>query len=185
MGETSLLFVILLGLTLGAAIWIYNRLVRDRNQVSNAWSDIDVQLVRRHDLIPQLVAAVKGYADYEKATFVAVTELRARSEAASHLPEKAALEDGLTEGLHRLIVVAEDYPDLQADENFRQLQASLAETEDHLQYARRFYNGSVRILNTRIESFPHLIVARAFRFRPAEFFEAGAEARIAPIVKLN
>jgi LemA protein len=167
-----------------AGIWIYNRLVTDRNQVHNAWSDIDVQLMRRHDLVPQLVTAVKAYADYEKATFTAVTELRTRSEAASNLPEKAALEDAMEAGLHRLIVVAEDYPDLQADENFRQLSTGLTEVEDHLQYARRFYNGAVRILNTRVESFPHLLIARSLGFKTAEFFEAEADARVTPKVEL-
>jgi LemA protein len=153
--STGILIVLLAG-----GIWIFNRLVKDRNQVRNAWSDIDVQLRRRHDLVPQLVNAVKAYADYEKATLTAVTELRTRSEAASHLPEKAALEDAMESGLHRLVAVAEDYPDLKADENFLQLQESLLEVEDHLQYARRFYNGAVRIFNTRIESFPHLLLAR-------------------------
>lgn len=185
MSESAVFVLIVLGLVCGAAIWIYNRLVKDRNQVRNAWSDIDVQLVRRHDLVPQLVSAVKAYADYEKATLTAVTELRARSEAASHLPEKAALEDVLADGLHRLIALAEDYPDLKADQNFRQLQASLTETEDYLQYARRFYNGSVRILNTRIDSFPHMLVARTLNFHAAEFFEADAAAQEAPVVKLG
>ncbi|MCB1684193.1 MAG: LemA family protein, partial [Pseudomonadales bacterium] len=123
MGDSGMLLLIGVGLVAGAGIWIYNRLVKDRNQVRNAWSDIDVQLVRRHDLIPQLLNAVRAYADYEKATLTAVTELRARSEAAERLPEKAALEDHLAEGLHRLIALAEDYPDLKADQNFRQLQA--------------------------------------------------------------
>jgi LemA protein len=163
--------------SLAGVIWIYNRLVRDRNQVRNAWSDIDVQLVRRHDLVPQLVTAVKAYADYEQATMTAVTELRTRSEEARRLAEKAVLEDAMEVGLHRLIAVAESYPDLKADENFRQLQTSLTEVEDYLQYARRFYNGSVRILNTRIESFPHLLVARPLGFRPAEFFEADEAAK--------
>jgi len=167
-------------------IWIYNRLVRDRNQVRSAWSDIDVQLTRRHDLVPQLVTAVKAYADYEKATMVAVTELRARSETASRLPEKAALEDEMEAGLHRLIVLAEDYPDLKADGNFRKLQEELSEVEDHLQFARRFYNGAVRILNTRIETFPHMLIARPCAFHPAEFFEAaGADVRSAPQVELG
>ncbi len=167
-------------------VWIYNRLVKDRNQVRNAWSDIDVQLKRRHDLVPQLVTVVKTYADYEKATMTAVTELRARSDAASHLPEKAALEDEMQVGLNRLIVVAEDYPDLKADENFRQLQTELTDVEDHLQYARRFYNGAVRILNTRIDSFPHVLVARRLGFQPAEFFAVdSAEERDAPQVELH
>ncbi len=164
-------------LFVGLGIWIYNALVRDRNQVRNAWSDIDVQLVRRHDLVPQLVKAVKAYADYEQATLAAVTELRARSESARRLPERAALEDAMEAGLHRLIAVQEAYPELQADENFRSLQTSLTEVEDHLQYARRYYNGAVRVFNTRVESFPHLLLAGPFGFRQAEFFEADDEAR--------
>jgi LemA protein len=168
-----------------AAIWIYNALVRDRNQVRNAWSDIDVQLRRRHDLVPQLVSAVKAYAEYEKATLTAVTELRSRSEQISHLPEKAAVEDAIEAGLQRLVAVAEDYPDLKADANFRQLQQSLLEVEDHLQYARRFYNGAVRVFNTRIESFPHLLLAAPLRFTPAEFFLAEADERATPSVELH
>jgi LemA protein len=167
-------------------VWIYNRLVRDRNQVRSAWSDIDVQLTRRHNLVPQLVTAVKAYADYEKATMVAVTELRSRSEAASRLSEKAALEDEIEAGLQRLIALAENYPDLKADKNFRKLQEELTEVEDHLQYARRFYNGAVRILNTRIASFPHLLIARSLAFHEAEFFAvAGAEVRVVPKIELS
>lgn len=162
---------------LGAAVWIYNRLVRDLNQVNNAWADIDVQLVRRHDLIPRLVTAVRAYADYERATIEAVTALRSRSAESGHLPEKAALEDAMAAGVHRLIAVAESYPQLKADQNFRQLAEGLTEVENHLQYARRFYNGSVRVLNTRVESFPHLLVARLFGFSQAEFFEADAASR--------
>lgn len=172
-------------LVAGAAVWIYNRLVADRNQVKNAWSDIDVQLARRHDLVPQLVSAVKGYAGYERATMVAVTELRTRSENSERLADKAAAEDAMELGLHRLIAVQEDYPDLKADENFRALQSSLTEVEDHLQYARRFYNGSVRIFNTRIESFPHLLLAGPLGFRLAEFFEADDQARANVEVKLS
>ena len=164
-----------MGLALG--IWIYNRLVSDRNQVKNAWSDIDVQLARRHDLVPQLVAAVRGYADYEQATMTAVTELRSKSAAAERLADRAALEDAMEAGLHRLIAVQEAYPELKADQNFRALQQSLTEVEDHLQYARRFYNGSVRIFNTRIESFPHLLLARPLGFEAGEFFEADEAAR--------
>jgi LemA protein len=177
--------LISVGLLAGLAVWIYNVLVRDRNQVRNAWSDIDVQLARRHDLVPQLVAAVKGYADYEQATMIAVTELRARSETSGRLPERAALEDAMEAGLHRLLAVQEAYPDLKADENFRSLQAGLTEVEDHLQYARRFYNGSVRIFNTRIETFPHLLLARPLGFRQAEFFEADEAARANVTVSLS
>jgi LemA protein len=178
-------------ITAGIVVWIYNKLVKARNQVRAAWSDIDVQLKRRHDLIPQLVATVKTYAAYEKATLLAVTELRAQNEAAvrlpqaSGLPAKAALEDAMQAGLHRLIVLAEDYPDLKADVNFRKLQVDLTETEDNIQYARRFYNGAVRILNTRIESFPALLIARPFGFVSAEFFEVeDANERSAPKVEI-
>jgi LemA protein len=166
-------------------VWIYNLLVKERNQVANAWSDIDVQLVRRHDLVPQLVSAVRGYANYEKATLTAVTELRTQSEHAASLPVKAAAEDAIETGIHRLVAIAEDYPDLKADQNFRQLSTSLTEIEDHLQYARRFYNGAVRILNTRIASFPHLLLASLFGFREAEFFEAEAAADHAPKIELE
>ena len=182
----EVLSVLLLGLLTGGFIWLYNRLVRYRNRVSNAWADIDVQLKRRHDLIPQLVTMVQAYADYEKATLTAVTELRTRSETAAHLPDKAQVEAAIADGVARLIVVAEDYPELKADQNFRKLQEELTEIEDHLQYARRFYNGAVRILNTRIETFPNLIIAGPFGFRPAEFFAVdGAEIRATPMVELG
>ena len=118
------IFLILAGLAV-AGIVIFNRLVEYRNQTLAGWSDIDVQLTRRHDLVPQLVQAVQAYAGYERATLEAVTELRARSEAAHHLTDKARLEDQMVAGIHRLVALAEDYPDLQADENFLQLQQEL------------------------------------------------------------
>lgn len=181
---TEILIAVLLILAL--CIWLYNRLIKDRNQVQAAWSDIDVQLMRRHDLVPQLVATVKAYSSYEKATMEAVTELRTRSEAAAHLPEKARLEAEMVSGIQRLIVLAEDYPDLKADSNFRQLQSELTTIEDHIQYARRFYNGSVRIYNTRIQSFPHLLIARPLNFHAAEFFEVeDSSERANPKVELN
>jgi LemA protein len=166
-----MLLLLIVALVAIAVMWIYNRLVRDRNQVLAAWSDIDVQLVRRHDLVPQLVNTVKAYADYEKATLTAVTELRARSEAARHLPDKAAVEAEVEQAVQRLIAVAESYPDLKADGNFLQLQRDLVAIEDHIQYARRFYNGAVRIFNTNIQSFPQVLLAGPFGFRAAEFFE--------------
>jgi len=179
------IFLILAGLAV-AGIVIFNRLVEYRNQTLAGWSDIDVQLTRRHDLVPQLVKAVQAYAGYERATLEAVTELRARSEAAHHLTDKARLEDQMVAGIHRLVALAEDYPDLQADENFLQLQQELSAIEDHLQYARRFYNGAVRIYNTRLESVPDLIVARAFGFQPREFFAADDdEIRAAPRIELG
>ncbi len=175
-----------LGILLVWGIVIFNRLVRDRNQVRSAWSDIDVQLTRRHDLVPRLVEAVKAYAAYERATLTAVTELRARSEQVSRLPDRARIEDEMEAGLHRLVALAEAYPDLKADANFLELQQELAAVEDHLQYSRRFYNGAVRILNTRIGSFPDLLVARPFGFRPAEFFAVeGGEVRQTPRVELS
>jgi LemA protein len=181
--------ILLIALLAGLVLWgvlIFNRLVRDRNQVRSAWSDIDVQLTRRHDLVPQLVDAVRAYADYERATLSAVTELRTRAEAAGSLRDKARLEDEMEAGLHRLIALAEAYPELKADGNFLQLQRDLVETEDHLQYARRFYNGAVRIYNTRIESFPDMLVAKPFAFSPAEFFAVDdAEVRAAPRVGLS
>lgn len=186
MGELVIVAAGVLLLTLVTAIWIYNRLVADRNQVLASWSDIDVQLMRRHELVPQLVNTVKAYASHEKATMTAVTELRARSDAAEHLPDKAALESALHNAVQKLIVVAEDYPDLKADLNFRQLQSELTGIEDHIQYARRFYNGAVRILNTRIQSFPHLLLAKPLGFKPAEFFEVSdAAARAAPTLDLR
>lgn len=186
MGE---LLIIASGVFLSAlitAIWIYNRLLADRNQVLAAWSDIDVQLMRRHELVPQLVETVKAYAAHEKATMTAVTEWRIRSDTAQHLPDKAALEAALHNAVQKLIVVAEDYPDLKADLNFRQLQTELTGIENHIQYARRFYNGAVRVLNTRIQSFPHLLLAAPLGFKPAEFFEVSdAHARAAPKLDMN
>ena len=179
-------FTLVLAAIAIAGIWIYNLLVKDRNQVSAAWSDIDVQLKRRHELVPRLVTAVKAYADYEKATLLAVTELRSQSIATPHLPQKAALEDAMETGLHKLVVLAEDYPDLKADENFRQLHAELTDTEDQIQYARRYYNGAVRIFNTRIQSFPHLLLAGPLGFIAAEFFEVEeAVVRQTPVVELD
>jgi len=182
MTTTFLVFAILATV----AIVIFNRLVNDRNQALAAWSDIDVQLTRRHDLVPSLVKAVKAYAGYEQATLTAVTELRARSEAAQHLGDRARFEDEMVAGINRLVALAEAYPDLKADQNFLELQQELSAIEDHLQYSRRFYNGSVRIYNTRLESFPDMIVARAFGFQPREFFAVDAdEIRALPQVDLG
>lgn len=167
------------------AAWIYNRLVSDRNQVEAGWSDIDVQLKRRHELIPRLVECVRAYADYEKATLQAVTELRAQSEQTGDIARKAAIEDAMEAGLHKVVVAVEDYPELKADANFRQLQSELADTENQIQYARRFYNGAVRNLNTRIQSFPHLLIARPLGFSAAQFFAVDdASERVTPTVKL-
>lgn len=179
---SGIALIIALGLGAGA-IFLFNRLVRDRNQVRAAWSDIDVQLTRRHELVPMLVEAVRGYAAHERATMEAVTELRNQSAATQRLADKAGLEEQLEAGVRKLIVLAEAYPDLKASKNFLALQQELVEIEDHLQYARRFYNGAVRILNTRIETIPDVLIARLFGFQPAEFFEAAD--RSAPQVRLS
>jgi len=153
------------------AIVIYNLLVRDKNRVLAAWSDIDVQLKRRHDLIPKLIDAVKQYASYESSTIAAVTELRTQSLALTDVTRKGEVESQLGDKLHNLIAIAEDYPDLKADQSFLDLQKNLTDVEQHIQFARRYYNGAVRNLNIRIDSFPDMFVARWFRFRPAQFFD--------------
>jgi LemA protein len=162
--------------------YLFNRLVKDRNRVRSAWSDIDVQLTRRHDLVPRLVEAVKAYAGHERATMEAVTELRNQSSVAERLVDKAGIEDQLEAGVHKLLLLAEAYPDLKANQNFLELQNELVEVEDHLQYARRFYNGAVRMLNTRVETVPDVAIAKIFQFQPAEFFIA--ENRDVPEVRL-
>lgn len=163
------------GLIVGVIIvWlivIYNRLVRDRQRVLTAWSDIDVQLKRRYDLIPKLVAAVEQYARYEESTLKTLIELRRRTGQVSDVGEKGVVESQIGGRLRSLMALVEAYPELKADQSFLQLQGELTEVENHIQYARRFYNGSVRNLNTRIDSFPDLLLARVFNFVPHPFFE--------------
>ncbi len=165
---------------LAAIAVVFNDLVAARNQVRAAWSDIDVQLTRRHDLVPQLVAAVQGYASYERATLTTVTELRTRAMAAASLADKAQVEGELAQQINRILALQERYPDLKASGNFLQLQRDLVGIEDHLQYARRFYNGAVRDLNNHIETFPSLLIARSANFKPAEFFRQG-DGQEAPV----
>ena len=183
----SLTFLIIILAALGAIVVVlYNRLVRSRNRVSTAWSDIDVQLQRRHDLIPQLVKAVDAYAKYEKATLRTVTELRAEAMRVADLNARGEAEQALSEGIGRLLALAESYPDLKANENFLKLQSELVETENYLQFARRYYNGSVRDYNTMTETVPSNVVAGMFRFEPREFFQKTAdEAANVPLVKLG
>lgn len=149
--------VSLFGALLVFVIFLFNRLIRDKNLLREGWSGIDVQLKRRTDLVPLLVQSVKGYALHEKALFEEIATLRTQGE--------------IVEGLKGLLAVAERYPDLKANQNFLKLQKDLVEVEDNLQYARRYYNGCVRNYNVRVQSFPSLIVARLFNFREAEFFE--------------
>ena len=165
---------------------LYNRLVRDRNRVDGAWSDIDVQLQRRHDLIPQLVKAVDQYAKYERATIEAVTTLRVEAMRTTEVEALGKTEEELSGGVRRLIALAEQYPDLKANENFLKLQSELAETEDYLQFARRYYNGSVRSFNTRIETIPSNFVAGWFGFASRGFFQKSSDDVAAvPLVELG
>ncbi|MCK5431585.1 MAG: LemA family protein [Gammaproteobacteria bacterium] len=152
-------------------IFIYNLFVRDKNRVLAAWSDIDVQLKRRHDLIPKLIDAVKQYAAYESTTLSAITTLRTQSEDSSGIEKKGQIEGELSTKLHQLIALAEDYPDLKANQTFLDLQKNLTNVENHIQYARRYYNGAVRNLNIRVDSFPDMLIARIFQFISAEFFD--------------
>ena len=151
-------------------IFIYNRLVGEKNRVLSAWSDIDVQLKRRHDLIPKLVDAVKHYAAYESATLGEVTALRERARQSASVAEIGAVESALGGKVQRLVALAEAYPDLKADDAFLALQKELTDVENNIQYARRYYNGAVRMLNTRIDSFPDTLVARLLRFIKADYF---------------
>jgi len=154
-----------------AVVWIYNRLVTLRTRVDNGWSQIDVQLRRRADLIPNLVETVKGYAAHERELFERVTEARARSLGATGVTDQADAENQLSAGLRQLLAVVENYPDLKANQNFLALQEELIGTESKIAYARQFYNDQVMRLNTLIQSFPSSIVAHAFGFQERPFFE--------------
>lgn len=186
---TIILLAILLGLGLGVglyAVGLYNSLVRGRNEVQSSWSSIDVQLKRRHDLIPNLVESVKGYAGHERETLDAV--VKARQQAMTFtggVQERAQLEGALTQTLRTLFAVAEAYPDLKANQNFLELQRELVNTEDRIQAANRFYNGNVRDNNNRVQTVPSNIIASMFGFQEREFFELRDEAaRSAPRVSL-
>jgi LemA protein len=172
--------VALLLIVAAVLVWtafMFNRLVGLRNRVRAAWADIDVQLARRHDLVPQLVAAVQAYTGHERATLEAVTDLRARAVTLTSPARLGEVETALEKALNRLFALREAYPDLAASDNFLRLQRDLVEVEDQLQYARRFYNGSVRDYNTGIQRVPDLVVARATGFRDAEFFQAAPGER--------
>lgn len=168
-------------------LWLtgtFNSLVRKKNRGKEAWADIDVQLKRRYNLIPNLVETVKGYATHERELFQKVTEARARAMGAQEMKEKAQAENMLTNTLKSLFAVAENYPDLKASQNFLELQRELRDTEDKIQAARRFYNSNVRDLNIKIESVPSNVVAKIFNFKKMELFEIEeAAARETPKVK--
>lgn len=165
----------------------FNTLVRYRNHVTESWSDVDTELQRRYDLIPNLVSTVKGYAAHEKNLLEEVTRLRGEARDNHGSPEsQARSENSFVSALNRLLVVVENYPDLKANDNFLALQDELTNTEDRIQVARRFYNGNVRDLNNKVQMFPSNILAEIFGFKEAEFFELReSAARVAPDVNLD
>lgn len=153
------------------AIYMYNRFVTLVNRTKEAWADIDVQLKRRYDLIPNLINTVKGYASHEKLTFEKVTEMRTKAMQAGGIEDKGKAENMLTGALKSLFAVSENYPDLKANQNFMELQRELSDTENKIQAARRFYNTNVRDLNIGLESFPQNLIGNLFKFKKQEFFE--------------
>jgi len=178
-------FLIVLGvlvvLDLAWFIWAYNKLVVARNQMREGWSGIEVQLKRRHDLVPALVECVRGYQTHERELLEAVTRERTEAQAASGAGEAGGAEQTLGRDLGKIVALAEDYPDLKADESFRGLMTELVEIEDQIQYSRRYYNGSVRDLNNSIETFPTNLVAKFFTFEAGVFFEVeNASERLPP-----
>jgi LemA protein len=178
---SSNLLWILVALVVLAIIFVYNGLVRVRNRVREAWSDIEVQLKRRYDLIPNLINTVKGYAAHEQKVFEDVTNARSKALGANTVGEKAEAEKGLQGTLKTLFAVAESYPDLKANQNFLDLQNELTDTEDKIQAARRFYNSMVMDLNTRIQTFPTNLMAILFKFKQEEFFGVENEEEKNPV----
>jgi LemA protein len=175
-----LVILAIVALAVITVIVLYNRFVRLRNRVDNAWAQIEVQLKRRWDLIPNLVETVKGYAAHERETFEAVTQARAAAQQARTPEQSAAAEGILGQALGRLFAVAEAYPELQADENFRQLQTELAETENRIAVSRQVYNDTVLTYNNGIQTFPGVLLAGPFGFEKREFFEMEDEAQREP-----
>ncbi len=175
---------IIIGVLAVIVFWliaVYNGLIRFRNRTDEAWSDIDVQLKRRYDLIPNLVNAVKGYAQHERELFENVTKARTAAMGAQAPGEKAEAENMLSGALKSLFAVAENYPDLKANENFLELQRELSDTENKIQAARRFYNGNVRDFNTKIQVFPNNMIAGFLNFKEYDFFELEEEAAKEPV----
>jgi LemA protein len=177
-----IVILVIVALLVVALVGLYNRFVRLRNRVDNAWAQIEVQLKRRWDLIPNLVETVRGYAEHERGTFEAVTEARANAQRAQGPAETAAAEGILGAALGRLFAVAEAYPELQADENFRQLQDELAGTENRIAVSRQVYNDTVLTFNNAIQTFPGVVLAGPFGFTKREFFETDETEREAPQV---
>ncbi len=183
MSITLIILIVLIIIILIAIVGLYNGLVTARNKVKNAWAQIDVQLNRRADLIPNLVETVKGYAGHEKTVFEDVTAARAGLMNANGVKEISEANNQLSSTLKTLFAVAENYPELKANENFKELQAQLAQTEDKIAYSRQFYNDTVLMYNNKCQTFPSNIFANLFGFKEADFFEAAGEARSVPKVE--
>ena len=182
----GLIILIALAAAVGLVVLLlFNRMISRRNAVENSWAQIEAALKRRHDLIPNLVESVKGYAKHEQTTFENVTKARASAEAADGPEQAAAAEGTLAGAIGRLMAVAEDYPDLRATENFQQLQAQLAETEDQIQITRRVYNDTVQTYNTFIQIFPNSVIAGIFSFDAKPFYDAPTEAEATPQVSFE
>jgi len=182
----SILYIILF-VVLVLVLWLigaFNALVKIKNRAKEAWADIDVQLKRRYNLIPNLMETVKGYASHEKEVFEKVTQARAQAMSAQNVEEKAKAENMLSNTLKSLFAVSENYPDLKASQNFLELQRELRDTEDKIQAARRFYNSNVRDLNIKRESFPSSIVAQMFNFKKMDLFEL-EEVKEREVPKVN
>ena len=183
---TLVLIIVGILVLLLVVVWfVYNRTIGRRNAVDNSWAQIETALQRRHDLIPNLVEAVKGYAKHEQSTFEEVTKARGGAQAAQAPGTQAVAEDFLTQALGRLMVVAEQYPQLRATENFQQLQQQLSETEDQIAITRRVYNDTVQTYNTGIQVFPAVLIANAFHFEARQFFDAPKEAEATPEVSFS
>jgi LemA protein len=180
-----IVLVVLVLIVVLAAVAIYNRLVRLRNRAENSWAQVDVQLRRRYDLIPNLVEAVKGYAAHERGTFDEVTQARTAAQQAKGVAEQAEAENVLTAAIGRLFAVAEAYPQLRATENFQQLQTQLAEVEQKIAVSRQVYNDTVLTYDNALETVPTNIVASLFGFRPQAYFETEGAAREAPAVQFS
>jgi len=184
----NILLYILIGLIVLIVLWLiatYNSLITKRNRVDEGWSDIEVQLKRRHSLIPNLVQTVKGYAKHESQVFEKVTQARANAISAQTPKEHLAAENQLSGALKSLFAVAEAYPELKANENFGKLQDELTDTEDKIQAARRFYNGQVRDFNTKVQTFPTNLIAGAFKFTAREFFDLDGEPEARNDIKVE
>ena len=183
MNNLLIILIVIIIIILVAIVAIYNGLVTARNKVKNAWAQIDVQLNRRSDLIPNLVETVKGYAAHESSVFEDVTAARAGLMNANGVKEIGEANNQLSSTLKTLFAVAENYPELKANENFKELQEQLAQTEDKIAYSRQFYNDTVLMYNNKCQTFPSNIFAGMFGFKEADFFEAAGEARSVPKVE--